>query len=71
MVSEIVKACLVSLLFVATSVLGKHIVPGGRWRDTDGNIISAHAGGINFIKEEGKFYWFGEWKIQGHVEGTG
>ena len=36
----------------------KYIVPGAEWRDTDGNIISAHAGGVTF--HDGKWYWVGQ-----------
>lgn len=36
----------------------KQIVSGAIWRDTDGNIINAHGGGILFY--EGRYYWFGE-----------
>ncbi|KAF9269122.1 galactan 1,3-beta-galactosidase [Marasmius fiardii PR-910] len=50
---------------------GKYIVPGARWRDTDGNIITAHAGGITREEGTGKFFWFGEKKVQGQVEGGG
>ncbi|OAF60384.1 hypothetical protein VC83_03267 [Pseudogymnoascus destructans] len=35
----------------------KYIVPGGRWHDTDGNLINAHAGGVT-VDREGKFWWF-------------
>ena len=36
----------------------KEIVSGKVWRDTDGNVINAHGGGILFHK--GTYYWFGE-----------
>lgn len=36
----------------------KGIESGKVWRDTDGNVINAHGGGILF--HEGKYYWFGE-----------
>ncbi|ELR06634.1 hypothetical protein GMDG_08107 [Pseudogymnoascus destructans 20631-21] len=45
----------------------KYIVPGGRWHDTDGNLINAHAGGVT-VDREGKFWWFGEYKPQDQVE---
>lgn len=48
----------------------KYIVPGGRWHDTDGNLINAHAGGVT-VDKEGKFWWFGEYKPQNQVEGGG
>lgn len=49
----------------------KYVVPGGRWYDTDGDLISAHAGGITVDEETGKFWWFGEYKIEGQTEGGG
>lgn len=36
----------------------KYIVPGATWLDTDGNILSAHAGGI--VESNGTWYWFGQ-----------
>lgn len=39
----------------------KYIMPGGRWHNTDGNLINAHAGGVT-VDKEGKFWWFGEYK---------
>ncbi|CRK21724.1 hypothetical protein BN1723_012446 [Verticillium longisporum] len=47
------------------------IVPGGRWIDTDGGLVNAHAGGVTREEETGKFFWFGEYKIQGQEEGGG
>ncbi len=35
-------------------------VPGEVWRDTDGNPINAHGGGMLFY--EGIYYWYGEFK---------
>ncbi len=37
--------------------------PGKIWRDTDGNMINAHGGGILYY--EGIYYWYGEHKIAG------
>jgi hypothetical protein len=55
---------------VAAAAQGKkYIVPGVRWYDTNGTLISAHAGGITKDVETGKFFWFGENKVQGQVEG--
>ncbi|QDS69413.1 hypothetical protein FKW77_005091 [Venturia effusa] len=59
------------LLLFATSVSAKWIVPGARWRDTDGNLVNAHAGGVTIDQNTGKFYLFGEYKVQGQVEGGG
>jgi hypothetical protein len=35
----------------------KYIVSGAEWRDTDGNIVNAHGGGI--VKTNDTFYWIG------------
>jgi hypothetical protein len=62
------------LLLAAASISStsaKWIVPGARWRDTDGNLVNAHAGGITVDQESGKFFWFGEYKVQGQEEGGG
>jgi hypothetical protein len=34
------------------------IRPGKTWLDTDGNVIQAHGGGVNFFN--GRYYWYGE-----------
>lgn len=36
----------------------KGIASGKMWRDTNGNVINAHGGGVLFHK--GTYYWFGE-----------
>lgn len=36
------------------------IVPGAEWKDTDGNLINAHGGGI--LYHDGTYYWYGEYK---------
>jgi hypothetical protein len=62
------------LLLAAVSISStsaKWIIPGARWRDTDGNLVNAHAGGITVDQESGKFFWFGEYKVQGQEEGGG
>ncbi|KAI8302888.1 hypothetical protein K4K59_000333 [Colletotrichum sp. SAR11_240] len=59
------------ILWLATAVTAKWIVPGARWHDTDGNIFNAHAGGLAIDQETGRFYWFGEYKVEGQVEGGG
>ncbi|KIA75513.1 hypothetical protein HK57_00012 [Aspergillus ustus] len=60
-----------SALLLASAAQAKYIVPGGRWRDTDGNLVNAHAGSIYFDKESSKFWLFGEYKIEGQEEGGG
>ncbi|KAK7425062.1 hypothetical protein QQZ08_008338 [Neonectria magnoliae] len=56
---------------MATCATAKWIVPGARWLDTDGNIFNAHAGGLCVDEKTGRFYWFGEYKSEGQVEGGG
>lgn len=58
------------LAFFATVGSAKWIVPGGRWRDTNGNLVNAHAGCIT-IGKNGTFWLFGEYKVEGQVEGGG
>lgn len=65
------RTSLVPLLLAAGAAHAKYIVPGGRWHDTDGNLINAHAGGVTVDPETGKFFWFGEYKIEGQEEGGG
>ena len=36
------------------------IIPGEVWKDTDGNPINAHGGGL--LYHEGTYYWYGEYK---------
>ncbi|KAH8695723.1 glycosyl hydrolase [Phaeosphaeriaceae sp. PMI808] len=59
------------LLLAATSVSAKWIVPGARWKDTKDGLVNAHAGGVTIDQETGKFFWFGEFKVEGQVEGGG
>ncbi|KAL6708879.1 hypothetical protein ACN47E_002286 [Coniothyrium glycines] len=59
------------LLLAASSVSAKWIVPGGRWRDTNGELVNAHAGGVTIDQDTGRFFLFGEYKVQGQVEGGG
>jgi len=57
-------------LLLAAVVQARYIVPGGRWTDTDGNLVNAHAGNV-IVGKDSKFYLFGEYKIQGQTEGGG
>ncbi|MBW3636044.1 MAG: NPCBM/NEW2 domain-containing protein [Armatimonadetes bacterium] len=41
------------------------IVSGAAWRDTEGNLIQAHGGGI--LVHGGKYYWYGEDRSEGYV----
>ncbi|KAJ9162341.1 Glycoside hydrolase family 43 protein [Coniochaeta hoffmannii] len=61
---------LLTALLVAGLSAAKYIVPGGRWHDTDGNLISAHAGCVT-VDKAGKFWLFGEYKVEGQTEGGG
>ncbi|KAI1339663.1 carbohydrate-binding module family 35 protein [Xylariaceae sp. FL0016] len=58
-----------TLALCASIAAGKYIVPGARWRDTDGNLVNAHAG--NVVLDNGTFWWFGEYKVEGQEEGGG
>ncbi|KAL4756140.1 glycosyl hydrolase [Aspergillus foveolatus] len=49
----------------------KWIVLGARWYDTDRVIFYAHAAGLCVDQESGRIYWFGEYKVEGQVEGGG
>lgn len=57
------------LLCAAIGATSRYIVPGARWKDTDRNVVNAHAGCV--VVENGTFWLFGEYKIQGHVEDAG
>jgi hypothetical protein len=58
--------------FLFTSLAsGKWIAPGGRWKDTDGNTINAHAGSVTWDHVTGKYFWFGEYKTEEQEEGGG
>jgi hypothetical protein len=59
------------LLLITATTRAKWVVPGARWRDTAGDLVNAHAGGITLDQESGRFFWFGEYKVEGQVEGGG
>ena len=44
-----------------TTASSKAFVPGEVWRDTAGNPINAHGGGMLF--HQGVYYWYGELKL--------
>lgn len=54
----------ISAVILVVAVLGQpaygagRIYNGSAWRDTDGNAINAHGGGMYY--ENGYYYWFGE-----------
>ncbi|KAI5362372.1 putative glycoside hydrolase, family 43 [Septoria linicola] len=58
-------------LGLALSARAKYIAPGGKWLDTEGNFVNAHAGGLTVDSDSGKFYWFGERKTEDQPEGGG
>lgn len=51
------------LLFFSCTQEQKTIQPGKIWPDNNGVHVNAHGGGMLFYK--GKYYWFGEHKIEG------
>jgi acetyl esterase/lipase len=63
-----VKFSLTAFLFISILLVvsfknesdTRKIFPGEIWKDTNGNPINAHGGGILF--HDGKYYWFGEIK---------
>jgi hypothetical protein len=59
------------LLVASATTSAKWIVPGARWRATDGSLVNAHAGGVTVDPKTGKFFWFGEYKVEGQEEGGG
>jgi hypothetical protein len=59
------------LIALAIITEAKWIVPGARWRDTEGGLINAHAGGVTVDHVTGRYFWFGEYKTEGQEEGGG
>ena len=52
------------LLIISVNGQNQHsFQPGKLWPDNNGIHINAHGGGMLF--REGKYYWFGEHKIEG------
>jgi hypothetical protein len=62
---------LVLTVLAAGAVVAKYIVPGARWYDTDGNLVSAHSGCVTVEKETGTFWLFGEYVTEEQTEGGG
>ena len=62
---------ILSFLTFASLTSAAWIVPGARWKDTDGNLFNAHAGGLCVDRDSGKFFWFGEYKTEEQEEGGG
>lgn len=59
------------IILIIRLALAAYIVPGGNWRDNNGNLVNAHAGGINYDERTGTFWLFGEYKVEGQTEGGG
>ena len=66
-----IDTMILSLLTLASLTSAAWIVPGARWKDTDGNLFNAHAGGLCVDRDSGKFFWFGEYKTEEQEEGGG
>jgi hypothetical protein len=64
------KSIVAGILFTSLAS-GKWIAPGGRWRDTEGNMINAHAGSVTWDHVTGRYFWFGEYKTEEQEEGGG
>jgi len=47
------------------SPIYKNFTPGALWYDSGNKIINAHGGGLLF--HGGKYYWFGEHKVEGAI----
>ena len=56
-------------LSIAQKVKKDAIYSGIPWFDNNGNVVSAH--GANIIKDNGKFYLFGEFKSDSIIDFTG
>ncbi|KAI7220558.1 glycoside hydrolase family 43 protein [Hortaea werneckii] len=58
-------------LLLASGAASRWIVPGGRWLDTDGNRVNAHAGNVYYDEPSGKYWLYGEYKTEETPEGGG
>lgn len=47
------------------SCYAQSIMPGKEWKDTDGNPINAHGGGV--LYHDGTYYWYGEYRVSIHI----
>ncbi|MBK0384070.1 family 43 glycosylhydrolase [Pedobacter sp. SD-b] len=52
-----------------TTLAQTNIFPDQPWKDTAGNLINAHSGGVIF--QNGYYYWYGTHKIPGSSEKNG
>jgi hypothetical protein len=53
------------LFLAGSAVIADDFRPGEIWKDENGVHINAHGGGVLFHK--GRYYWFGEHKIEGEA----
>ena len=53
------------ILFFSVGLAASEFRPGELWPDENGVHINAHGGGILFL--EGRYWWFGEHKIEGEA----
>lgn len=62
---KFIMAVVSVLLTAATTVSAQQkndtFRPKEIWKDTEGNAINAHGGGIMYHK--GTYYWYGEYKV--------
>ena len=52
--------CALLLPILAQAQKNSVFIPGQVWKDTDGNPINAHGGGL--LYHDGTYYWYGEYK---------
>ena len=53
-------ACIGLLPISVQAQKNTDFIPGEVWKDTDGNPINAHGGGL--LYHDGTYYWYGEYK---------
>jgi hypothetical protein len=56
---------LINVLLSSTLLMSQSFTPGKIWPDSKGVHINAHGGGILYF--QGKYYWFGEYKVGGEL----
>ena len=54
----LVVVCIGLLPIQMRAQKNSYIIPGEVWKDTDGNPINAHGGGL--LYHDGTYYWYGE-----------
>ncbi|MBO1510687.1 FIMAH domain-containing protein [Metabacillus bambusae] len=71
MISFIFTICAFYTQVSAEGVINDSFKPGEEWRDTNGEIIQAHGGGIMYDEKTKTYYWYGEDKTKGYLPATG